>query len=341
MGRILHIEPARRGGAARGLAVATAMLLAAAVGVGLTHLGDETAPASLGAAPRPNATAPETKPAQRDRTAVATTEPPSPAMALCPLQSLRLSLGRAPAHTVCMDATVLQQSGSVRSLVVRAADAEGWALRVDVVERSVRSVVLEARDGRSFGCEAPGCPVAAAIVSQRTGGPGTLALSDLRLVRTMPTGGQAGSVPNEVIVNARLRVPTDEQVPGLACSGPSATLQAADGSLRRFCGQGGAGVEIGDDGHRHYRFNDHEGRTLAIAVDTEQRVVGVAWEGQSCRADGCRGVRTSTADPSNDLAERTFYFGRTALFDQTAAGETTGTPRPALVIDGTLVMPAQ
>lgn len=335
MGRILHIAPARPGGAARRVKLAAAVLLAATcAGIALVaRLGHEVPGAARQPAPAAGAPALEpalvAAPATAGQAVPAREAPAAPAPAACPLQSLQLALGRAAARTVCMDATGVQQNGSVRTFAIRAGDAEGWTLRIDMAERAVLAVSLSARDGRAYGCEAPRCTGQVSVSAASPGGPGRIALRDLRLA--------SATVPGEATVNASLRVPPDEHVPGLACTGPSVTVSAASGALLRFCGQGGAGVEIADDGQRIYRFQDHEGRTLSIALDAAQRVAAVTWDGHACRGTACSGASTSSAEPGNDLAERSFFFGRTALFEVGTGAR----PRAMLVLDGTLVMPAQ
>lgn len=333
--RIVRMQPARPGRWA--WAVAGALALAAALGWWAWP-----APPVTGAAPpaSPPMVAPPRPPAAAPATP-ALPQPVNPAMpaptqlaaaAACPLQSLRITEPGAAPRTVCMDATAVQQNGSVRSYLVRAGDSQGWQLRVDTVERALHQVLLQARDGRQLGCQADDCGGQVQLRSRPTGGAGTLELHGLRLA------GPGGPV----VLHGQLRLPADDQLPGLGCSGPALTLGSADGTLRRFCGQGGAGVEIADDGTWHYRFHDHEGRTLRVSVDTAQRVVAVEWPGAACRGSACSGVSISTSTstptsspdtPPDPLAERSFFFGRTVLAG--ADGQAT------LVLDGSLRMPAQ
>ena len=344
MGRILHIAPTRPGGAAHWAKVGAVVLLAVAAGIGLARfarLGDDTARAA--AAPSrsepalaPAAAAPAPPAAVPAPTVAAAATPP----VSCPIQAMQLALDGAPPRTVCMAATLLQQTGSVRTFDVRAGDAEGWALRIDMADRSVMKVQLTARDGRTYACEAPGCAGRVEVVPPAAAGAGRIAVQDLRLAPSSVARPPAAAVPAGAVLQASLRVPPDEQVPGLACTGPSATLASASGAAHRFCGQGGAGVEIADDGQRIYRFQDHEGRTLAITVGAEQRVVGVTWDGHACRGAACSGASTTSADPADDLAERSFHFGRTRLVEA-GANAAAGGGRPPLILDGTLVMPAQ
>ncbi|MGC4076033.1 MAG: hypothetical protein QM702_03165 [Rubrivivax sp.] len=247
----------------------------------------------------------------------------------CALQSLVLTPAGGEPATVCMDATRVQQTGSVRRYELGAADADGWRLAVETVQRRATRVTLQALDGRRYACDAGACAAAVQLDERASGQARALVLSGLRLAAA------TGTPPAELRLDARLAIPPDDQLPGLACSEAGVTMQAADGSSQRFCGQGGSGVELADDGQRHYRFEDHEGRTLRIDVDAAERVTGVDWAGHGCRGAACTGAGTQSAEPANALAQRRFSFGRTPLY----AGA--GSSRPTLVLDGTLVMPGQ
>lgn len=337
MGRILYAKPARPGGALHWALAAAAMVAAAAAGIGLARLGDD-APAPAVPAPMaaPAATLPAAAatPSRAVPTAVAP-EAAVPATA-CPLQSLQLALDGATARTVCLDATVLQQTGSVRTYALRAADAQGWSLRIDTAERAVLSITLQARDGRAYVCRGLQCTGQASLLEAPGAGAGQIVLRDLQLAAqaSLPKAPQPAAAAGVAVVSARLAMPSDDQTPGLGCPGPGISIGNGSGAARRFCGQGGTSVELADNGHLVYRLQDHEGRTLAIAVDAQQRVAGVSWEGRSCEGARCSGASTSSTDPSDAMAERSFFFGRTVLFD---AGKAT----PAVVLDGTLLVPAQ
>lgn len=327
--RILYMERARPGGWAHWVRVALACLAAAAAGVGVIRFIDPprgptrpvvipAAPAAPVASKRATATSPATATTPAD--AVATP-------ANCPLQSMTLARDGVPPQTICMDATRVQQSGSVRSYVVQPGDAQGWTLQLDLVERRLLSASLKARDGREHACPSGQCQGSVELV--RSGAAQRLSVRGLRL----PTGDSG-----TVVISAELRVPSDEQVPGLACVGPRVSIAAPDGTAEKFCGLGGAGVEIADDGRRHYRFQDHEGRTLTVSVNGEQQVVAIDFAPFGCRTPHCRGASTSSAEPDNPLAERSFFFGRTALSE----GSATESRGPGgVVLDGSLVMPSQ
>lgn len=250
----------------------------------------------------------------------------------CALQSLALTPAGGEPATVCMDATRVHQTGSVRRYEIGAADADGWTLAVDTVQRRATRVTLQARDGRRYACETSRCAAAVQVDERASGQARALVLSGLRLATVGAT--PAGTAP-ELRLDARLAIPPEDSLPGLACSEAGVTMQAADGSAQRFCGQGGSGVELADDGQRRYRFEDHEGRTLRIDVDAAERVTAVDWAGHGCRGAACSGAATQSAEPANALAQRRFSFGRTPLY----AGA--GSTRPTLVLDGTLVMPGQ
>jgi hypothetical protein len=145
--------------------------------------------------------------------------------------------------------------------------------------------------------------------------------------------------PGNVVLNGRLAVPSDDQLPGLGCTGPAVEIGTPDGAVHKFCGQGGAGFSIGDDGLRTIQFQDHEGQTLNIAVDPQQRVRRVEYGGNACEGDSCAGVSVTAAAPDNDLAERTFFFGRTALYGMGSSGRSGAAP--AMVLNGSMVLPSQ
>lgn len=278
-------------------------------------------PSTPAAVPAPVAVTPLAAPA-------AAAAPPA-AGAACPLQAMTLVLDGAAGLTVCLDRSRVQQTGGVRSYLMPAGDAQGWSLRVDTAQRALLAVALQSRDGRRYGCEAPHCGGDALLQEPAGAGAGLIVLRELRLAAE----GRAG----EARVTARLQMPGDELLPGLACTGPSLTIGVASGAQRRFCGQGSTALEFADDGRHVYRLQDHEGRTLTVAVDpATQRIVSVGWEGRSCAGDACRGASTSSSDPNNPLAERHFHFGRTPLYE----GGTTGAA-PAVVLDGSLLAPAQ
>lgn len=339
-GRILYIAPTR--GAAHRVMIVAACLAAAAAGIALSRLGSDAQPmppTRPAAASAPRVIAVATPAVARVAPAASAS---ATAVVVCPLQSLSLASampqGGTAAKTVCMGSTLVQQTGDVRSYLVGAGDADGWTLRVDMVERRLFAAALQARDGRRYACESAQCAGSATLTQANAAQ--TLSLRGLRLVMRSPAGSSATAATAEAgafTLSAELRVPADDQVPGLACIGPSVSIATAGGAGRNFCGQGGAGVEIGGDGIQTYRFQDLEGRSLAVAVDAGQRVVGVELEPYSCKGAACAGASTTSAEPDNPLAERSFYFGRTALFD----GGTSGNARPGLVLNGTLLLPSQ
>ena len=245
-----------------------------------------------------------------------------------------------------MDHTRVQQNGSVRSYIVNAGSADGWALQIDMADRQLLRASLSSRDGREFTCETSTCQGQATLGRATVGSAASLRLLRLRLLRTSAPDSRApvaGAEPlsGSLIIQASLRIPAEDQLPGLACTGPSVAISSADGSVHRFCGQGGSGIELADDGQRHYRFQDHEGRTLAIAIDKAERVVGVSMDQHACIGSACTGASSSSAEPGNDLAERSFFFGRTPLFEGGRAGSQGATRPPARLLEGTIVMPAQ
>lgn len=329
--RILHVAPRRRWPAAvrlAGAGVVVALLVGWMLGAPADDAPPQAAPAPA-VAILPAVPAADTGARPADLAATLPERGAGPAPPPCAIHGLQLTPpgGGAPA-TVCFAAAQVQQNGDVRSYRFGAGDAQGWTLRIDTVAQGLHRAELQARDGRRHGCEAPRCDVAGLSIERRgSAAPGRLRLEGLRLAAAAP------AAVGEATLDGSLRLPPDDALPGLACIGPALTMRAPDGASGRFCGQGGAGVEIADDGGRHYRFQDYEGRTLLVHVDASQQVVGVAWGGAACRGPGCLGASTTSARPGDDLAERSFFFGRTALLD--------GGGRPMLILDGSLVLPGQ
>lgn len=249
----------------------------------------------------------------------------------CPLQAMQISSLAPDPQTICVSDTAVEQTGNVRSHRVSAGGVPGWTLQVDTVEGELHAVVLQSRDGRRLGCEASGCGGTVRLDSHAAGGLRAIRLSGVHLEPVR--GGDAA-----LLLSASLRVPGSDSLVALACQGPGLTLSAPDGSLRRFCGQAGSAIEFGEGGRRIHRISDHEGRTLVVEVDEQQRVIGVALGAFACRAIECNGASMSAATPQKELGEHSFYFGRTLLREARAA---TAAARPGLVIDGSLTVAAQ
>jgi hypothetical protein len=250
----------------------------------------------------------------------------------CPLQTLEVALGSQPARPACVDTTRISQTGNVRSYLAAGSGHAAWALRVEVAGGSLMRVTLRAGDGAVYACEGEACR-GLQWAHQGTRGLRSLQLDAVKLV-------QVGSAPAaEAAVSGRLDIPSDDAFTAPACDGAAVSLHAPDGSAQRFCGQGGAGVELTDAGFYTYRFEDAEGRSLAISVDAEQRVSEVRYGPWSCRGTACSGATASSVAPGREWAERSFHFGRTPLFGG-GAGPDGRALAPALFIEGSLMLPA-
>lgn len=339
MARLIHIQSARPSGAVHWTRVAAVMLAAALMGGGLAAWLAPGRDAPLRpeafASASPARAAEPLRAVSSTGAAAAAAQPATDAVS-CPIQSVRIAVAGAPPQVVCVGTTRVRQLGSVRTYEVQAGGVEGWVLQVDVAGGELVKAGLAARDGRRYTCEAAQCS-GLSLGRHDTRGVRSVTLEGLVMARAAAAADPADSTAQTAQVSGRLSVPSDDQVPGLACTGPSVSISAPDGSMQKFCGQGGAGFEVADDGSRHYRFQDHEGQTLTVSVAPDQRVSSVQFGAFACRGSACGGASTNTAQPGNDMAERSFYFGRTPLGDATAPARST----PALIVDGTLVMPAQ
>lgn len=256
----------------------------------------------------------------------ATGEPP----AACPLQSMLLATSPVDPQSICVSETVVEQTGNVRSHRVSAGGVPGWTLRVDTVDGELHAVSLLSRDGHRFACEEGDCGGSAQLDAHPAGGLRSIRLTGMRLAAAR--NGEAA-----MLLSTRLRVPSADSSMALACNGPGLNIAAPDGTLRRFCGQAGAAIEFGEGGQRIHRIHDHEGRTLVVELDEQQRVLGVAFGAYSCRGAQCSGASTSAATPQKDLGEHSFYFGRTPLRDARSGAAAP----PGLVLDGSLSVAAQ
>lgn len=258
----------------------------------------------------------------------------SASAAACNSQSLRLRLGSADAESACVSRTQVHQNGSVRSFEVQGEDQLGWTLKVAVAGNRVMSVHAHNNAGGAFHCgggntESPCGAVSLSRVDRR--GERRLVLSEQMLAPDVA----AATAP--LRISARLLVPADDQIAGLACDGPSVFLGSADGARQKFCAHGGAGIEFADDGKLNVQFHNHEGEALAIALSADGALERVEFGAYACAGQSCSGASASVAAGDDPLAERQFYFGRTVL---TRAGATRDRP-DTLTLDGNLTLAAQ
>lgn len=362
MARVIDVRDGRPSGAAHWVMVGGAVLVAAVIGIGLAR-GLAGPAASEAPAVRQAPAAPAAKPAPAKpppalpaRTvlvdaAPAAAEAAPPVDCRAPMQALTLALGPGAPLTVCAGATQVRQMGSMRSYLAQDGGRQ-WVLQVDTAGGEVIKVALQGRDGRAYACEGSDCAgvtlgrhdargtrqVTLRSVALRAGGAtaevGAEAGSSAEASGPTASTGAAGAA--RAMVSARLAVGADDHLPGLACTGPSVAISAPDGASQKFCGQGGAGFDIADDGTRTYQFQDFEGRTLAIRLDAQHVITRVSYGSHACEGAACAGATMSAAEPDNDAAERSFFFGRTTLFD--AGGSST---RAGLQLNGSLVLQGQ
>lgn len=251
----------------------------------------------------------------------------------CARQQLGLRLDGA-ARPFCIDRVDVRLSGNLRRVQAEGSGRTAPRLQVDLVAGAVVQVVLSTGDGRAWSCIGAGC-APARLAPPNEHGARDVWLDGLALVPEAAARVPAAAAP--AMLAGALALPADEAVAGLGCEGPALRALDAGGGRSRWCGQGGAGVEVTAEGRRRYEVQDHDGRTLAITVDASERVVRVEADGARCVGAGCTGVTTTSPDPADVLAERSFLFGRTPL---TRPGQAAGSA-PALVLDGLLTLPAQ
>ena len=257
--------------------------------------------------------------------------PRSPAPA-CPLQRLEVAAAGQPAVVACVDATRLSQTGNVRSYLAAGSGHAAWALKVDVAAGRLLAVRLREGSGAEYACEAEACQ---GLQWSGQGGRGgrSLQLERVALARA-GTSGQP-----EVNLTGRLEIPAEDAFSAPGCDGPAVMLRSPDGRAHRFCGQGGAGVELTDAGGFTYRFEDAEGQTLAVSVDADQRVAEVRYGPWACRAAACTGATASSVAPGGEWSGRSFLFGHTPLFGSADAADARAAV-PQLVLDGSLALPS-
>lgn len=366
MARVIDVRDGRPSGAAHWAMVAAAVLVAAVIGIGLAR-GLAGPPATEAPAAGQAPAAPAAKPAPTKpppvlpaRTVLVDAAPADAEAALvdcrAPMQALTLALGPGAPLTVCAGATQVRQMGSMRSYLAQDGGRQ-WVLQVDTAGGEVLRVALQGRDGRAYACEGSDCAgvtlgrhdargtrqVTLRSVALRAGGVtaeiGAEAASSAEARGPTASTGTAGAGTADAaraMVSARLAVGADDQLPGLACTGPTVAISAPDGASQKFCGQGGAGFDIADDGTRTYQFQDFEGRTLAVKLDAQHVITRVSYGPYACEGTACTGASMSAAEPDNDAAERSFFFGRTTLFEAGGSSK-----RAGLQLNGSLVLQGQ
>ncbi|MFM2119706.1 MAG: hypothetical protein RL722_1174 [Pseudomonadota bacterium] len=153
--------------------------------------------------------------------------------------------------------------------------------------------------------------------------------------------------PALTLIEARIHIPADRLVRGLDCPEGGLDLRAADGGRSRYCASGGAGLEFLDDGGLLLHFQNLDGDTLAVRLDTQGSVRQVSLGPWACRSPSqCQGAQATAS--TSLLGERYVTFGRTrlSLVDSPAAGaaSTASTPTGQAAwteLDGQLHLPSQ
>lgn len=257
--------------------------------------------------------------------------PPQPAPA-CPLQRLEVAAAGEPARIACLDATRISQTGNVRSYLAAGSGHAAWALKVDMAAGRLLAVRLREGGGAEYACEGDACQ-GLHWASQGHRGVRSLELEQVVLARDGRLGTPGATV------SGRLEIPAEDAFSAPGCDGPAVMLRSPDGRAHRFCGQGGAGVELTDAGGFTYRFEDAEGQTLAVSVDADQRVAEVRYGPWACRAAACTGATASSVAAGGEWSGRSFLFGHTPLFSTADAAEARAAV-PQLVLDGSLTLPS-
>lgn len=255
-----------------------------------------------------------------------------PPAAACPLQRVEVSAAGRPARVACLDATRISQTGNVRSYLAAGSGHAAWALKVDMAAGRLLAVRLREGGGAEYACDGESCQ-GLQWSGQGHRGARSLRLERVALVQAGLPGQPAASV------SGQLEIPAEDAFSAPGCEGPAVLLRAPDGRAHRFCGQGGAGVELTDAGSFTYRFEDAEGQTLAVSVGADQQVAEVRYGPWACRAAACAGATASSVSPGGEWSGRSFVFGQTPLFGAAeAAGGRAAVPQ--LVLDGSLALPS-
>jgi subtilisin family serine protease len=246
---------------------------------------------------------------------------PEPQPVSCAGHTLQVAVGDEEA-AACFGETTTVQNGAVRRYEVAATDSSNRWLRIEALGTTVLSAAMGDGSTADFRCTEEHCK---GIVIGRHDVEGARVISLSRAA--LPA---VRSPASSAFVSGEIRTLPEDRLPGLACTDQGVTLVTSDGSATTFCPKGGAGFEIGADGHRRYRFTNLDGVSIVVGVDQQHRVLRVEYEGDSTLtcATGC-GVRVSDADASG---ERTFTFAGTTLTE-------TGLAQRNAVLNGTLIVP--
>jgi hypothetical protein len=242
----------------------------------------------------------------------------------CQQRQIELTLG-GQKQSVCVGDVSSVQNGSVRRYQVDAVDSSQRWLRIEAVGSTVLSAALGLGVSKQFQCRESDC---AQIAIGRRDVQGVRVIS----LRAASLSSVSGNEENAV-VSGELSTSPEDRLPGLACTDQGLNITTSDSSSFSFCPKGGAGFELGSDGNKTYQFTSLDGESIRVAVDQNERVKQVVFQGDStlaCKSAACGIVRLSAVDRAG---ERTFTFAGTTLI------ETSKADRNA-VLNGTLILPA-
>jgi len=265
---------------------------------------------------------PEVEPGARSNDAPA----PAPPVR-CAGQRVRVVIG-GDEQDACFGETRTVQNGSVRLYEVEAMQGAQYSLRIEALGSAVLSAALRGGASLRFRCEKGDCR-GIVIGRHDVEGVRTIALNNAALSEVRADGSPS---PRAVAtLTGELRTVPEDRLPALACAGQGVSVVTSDGSASTFCPNGGAGFEIGADGHRRYRFTNLDGASILIGVDDDHHARRVEYEGEEvlvCAA-ACR-VRVSRYSAAG---ERTFTFEGTTLLEATMGQRNA-------VLNGTLIVPS-
>jgi hypothetical protein len=177
-------------------------------------------------------------------------------------------------------------TGSLRRDQIDSLLGDGRWLRVDSVGRRV--VAVQAGEGAAtYGCNGSACR-GVSITERDLQGVRRLVVADLHL--NAEAGAAAGlQVNGSVEIVGRV-----EDDP--ACAGQSLMLSRGDGVVSGFCPQDGTSRSVEDDGSTRHVYADLEGRAIAVRVDAQGGLLGIASGDAGCAASECAGAEVSRTD---------------------------------------------
>lgn len=210
------------------------------------------------------------------------------------------------------------QNGSVRTYRVDTRNSTFQSLRIDAIGTRVLRVAVG-----DFLCKESSCKGVSI---------GRHDVHGIRVIRLQEAPLTSADSNESLLVSGELRTRPENEVAAASCPGQGVSVVTSDSSTSWFCPNGGAGFELGDDSVKTYRFTNLDGVSILVALDDQQRLKQVRWEGDetlACRSGDCGGMRVSA--PGAD-GERKFTFAGTTLIE-TSSGQRNA------VLNGTLIVP--